>query len=129
MWSTSRPVLRAASCTGSAPSQLYGALRAKPAAILLLAEAGRELAGYGLAHVMPAADTWTADTWQTGALIGEIESLGVLPSYRAEDTGTRLLGELISQLSAAGVHHLVLGVLPGNIAAIRLYQRYGFRPT
>ncbi len=52
--------------------------------------------GYGLAPVVPAADSWTADTWQTGALIGEIESLGALP---------------------------------GNTAAIRLYQRHGFHPT
>ena len=42
---------------------------------------------------------------------------------------SRLLNELISQLAAAGVHDLVLGVLPGNTAAIRLYQRHGFRPT
>src|SRR5580693_1814595 len=34
---------------------------------------------------MPAADSWTADTWQTGALIGEIESLGVLPACRGRD--------------------------------------------
>jgi ribosomal protein S18 acetylase RimI-like enzyme len=28
-----------------------------------------------------------------------------------------------------GVRDLVIGVLPGNTAAIRLYQRRGFRPT
>jgi ribosomal protein S18 acetylase RimI-like enzyme len=115
--------------TWAVRSQLYRELLTKPGTILLLAEAGHELAGYGLAHVMPATVTWTADTWQTGALIGEIESLGVLPSYRGQGIGSRLLGELISQLAAAGVHDLVLGVLPGNTAAIRLYQRHGFRPT
>jgi ribosomal protein S18 acetylase RimI-like enzyme len=110
-------------------SQLYRELLAKPGTILLLADSGDGLVGYGLAHVMPAAGSWTADTWQTGALIGEIESLGVLPAYRGQGIGSRLLDELISQLAAAGVHDLVLGVLPGNTAAIRLYQRHGFRPT
>jgi ribosomal protein S18 acetylase RimI-like enzyme len=115
--------------TWAARSQLYRELLGKPGTILLLAEAGQELAGYGLAHVMPAGDTWTADTWRTGALIGEIESLGVLPAYRGQGIGSRLLDELISELTAAGVHDLVLGVLPGNTAAIRLYERYGFQPT
>jgi ribosomal protein S18 acetylase RimI-like enzyme len=110
-------------------SQLYRELLAKPGTILLLAGTGDGLVGYGLAHVMPAAGSWTADTWQTGALIGEIESLGVLPAYRGQGIGGRLLDELISQLDTAGVHDLVLGVLPGNTAAIRLYQRHGFRPT
>jgi ribosomal protein S18 acetylase RimI-like enzyme len=110
-------------------SRLYRELLAKPGTILLLAEAGHGLVGYGLAHVRPAAGGWTADTWQTGALIGEIESLGVLPAYRGQGIGSRLLDELISQLAAAGVPDLVLGVLPGNTAAIRLYQRHGFRPT
>jgi hypothetical protein len=32
-------------------------------------------------------------------------------------------------LAAMGVRDLVIGVLPGNTAAIRLYQRRGFRPT
>ena len=115
--------------TWAARSQLYRELLGKTGTILLLADAGHDLAGYGLAHVMPATGTWTADTWQTGELIGEIESLSVLPSYRGRGIGSRLLDELISQLAATGVHDLVLGVLPGNTAAIRLYQRYGFQPT
>jgi ribosomal protein S18 acetylase RimI-like enzyme len=115
--------------TWAARSQLYRELLGKPGTILLLASADGGLVGYGLAHVMPAAGTWTADTWQTGAQIGEIESLGVLPACRGQGIGSQLLDELISQLAAAGVHDLVLGVLPGNTAAIRLYQRYGFRPT
>ncbi len=115
--------------TWAARSQLYRELLGKPGTILLLADTGDELAGYGLAYVMPAAGSWTADTWQTGAQLGEIESLGVLPAYRGQGIGSRLLGELISQLAADGVHDLVLGVLPGNTAAIRLYQRFGFQPT
>jgi ribosomal protein S18 acetylase RimI-like enzyme len=108
---------------------LYGELLAKPDTVLLLAYAGDSLIGYGLAHVMAARDTWVADTWRTGDRIGEIESLAVLPQYRGSGIGTRLLDALEAELAAAGVHDLILGVLPGNTDAIRLYQRRGYRPT
>jgi ribosomal protein S18 acetylase RimI-like enzyme len=108
---------------------LYAELLAKPGTVLLLAYDRDRLIGYGLAHVMPAGDTWVADTWQTGPRIGEIESLAVLPEYRGSGTGTRLLETLETELAAAGVRDLILGVLPGNTDAIRLYQRRGYRPT
>jgi ribosomal protein S18 acetylase RimI-like enzyme len=115
--------------TWAARSALYAELLAKPDTILLLAGAGDSLVGYGLAHVMAAGDTWIADTWQTGARIGEIESLAILPEYRGSGIGTRLLDALEAELAAAGVRDLVLGVLPGNSDAIRIYQRRGYRPT
>jgi ribosomal protein S18 acetylase RimI-like enzyme len=115
--------------TWAARSALYAELLAKPDTVLLLACAGDSLVGYGLAHVMAAGDTWIADTWRTGARIGEIESLAVLPEYRGSGIGTRLLDALEAELAAAGVRDLVLGVLPGNTDAIRLYQRRGYRPT
>ena len=108
---------------------LYAGLLAKPDTVLLLAYDGSEPIGYGLSHVMAPAETWTADTWQTGDRIGEIESVGVLPAYRGQGIGTRLLDELERELAAAGVRDVVIGVVPGNTAAIRLYQRRGFRPT
>ena len=115
--------------TWKARSALYADLLAKPDTVLLLAHAGDSLIGYGLAHVMPARDTWVADTWQTSSRIGEIESLAVLPEYRGRGVGTRLLDALETELAAAGVHDLILGVLPGNTDAIRLYERRGYRPT
>lgn len=78
---------------------------------------------------MPASQTWVADTWQTGARIGEIESLAVRPSQRGQGIGTRLLTALESELRSVGVDDLILGVLPGNDAAIRLYERRGYRRT
>lgn len=108
---------------------LYAELLAKPDSVLLLASVGGVLAGYGLAHVTPAQDTWTADTWRTGARVGEIESLGVLEPFRGHGIGTLLLDGLEERLRADGVEDLVIGVVPGNTAAIRLYQRRGFLPT
>jgi ribosomal protein S18 acetylase RimI-like enzyme len=113
----------------AARRELYAELLAKPDTILLLARAGGALIGYGLAHVMPARDTWVADTWVTGQRVGEIESLAVMPEHRGAGIGTRLLERLERELEQDGVRDLVLGVLPGNAAAIRLYERRGYRPT
>jgi len=115
--------------TWAVRSQLYAELLAKPDTVLLLASADGAVIGYGLAHVSPASGTWVADTWQTGDRIGEIESLAIQPGYRGQGIGSRLLTALTAELATAGVRDLVLGVLPGNDAAIRLYQRQGFRPT
>jgi len=115
--------------TWAARSALYGELLEKPDTVLLLASVHGELAGYGLAHVMPVGETWVEDTWQTGERIGEIESLAVLPSHRGRGIGTQLLTGLESELQAIGVRDLIIGVLPGNEAAIHLYQRRGYRPT
>jgi len=115
--------------TWAVRSQLYAELLAKPDTVLLLASVDGAVIGYGLAHVSPASGTWVADTWQTGDRIGEIESLAVQPGYRGQGIGSRLLTALTAELATAGVRDLVLGVLPGNDAAIRLYQRRGFRPT
>jgi ribosomal protein S18 acetylase RimI-like enzyme len=69
------------------------------------------------------------DTWRTGDRIGEIESLSVLPEYRGSGLGTQLLDELESHLHNLGVDDLILGALPGNVDAIRWYERRGYQPT
>jgi ribosomal protein S18 acetylase RimI-like enzyme len=110
-------------------SALYGDLLAKADTVLLLAELDGVRVGYGLAHVLDAQDTWMPDTWVTGARIGEIESLSVLPAHRGRGIGTQLFDALEAELKEGGVEELMLGVLPGNAAAIRMYERRGFRPT
>ena len=108
---------------------LYNDILSKEGTVLLLASVGATLVGYGLAHVMPLEETWVADTWRTGPRIGEIESVAVLPDHRGAGIGTALLDGLESALADDGVTDLVLGVLPGNTQAIRLYERRGYRPT
>ncbi|PZS04873.1 MAG: hypothetical protein DLM56_04640 [Pseudonocardiales bacterium] len=108
---------------------LYETLLAKPDSVLLLAYDGPDLVGYGLAHVMDTADTWIPDTWKRGARVGEIESLAVRTASRGRGIGTALLDALHAALAANGVHDVILGVLAGNHAAQRLYERHGYRPT
>jgi ribosomal protein S18 acetylase RimI-like enzyme len=109
--------------------KLYAELLAKPDTVLLLAAAADALVGYGLAHVMPAEETWVPDTWVTGPRIGEIESLAVLPEHRGRGLGTELLDRLERELREQGVADVVIGVLPGNEGAVRMYERRGYRPT
>jgi ribosomal protein S18 acetylase RimI-like enzyme len=109
--------------------KLYAVLLAKADTVLLLATTGDALVGYGLAHVMPAEETWVPDTWVTGSRIGEIESLAVLPEHRGRGLGTELLGRLERELREQGVADVVIGVLPGNEGAVRMYERRGYRPT
>jgi ribosomal protein S18 acetylase RimI-like enzyme len=109
--------------------KLYAELLAKPDTVLLLATAADALVGYGLAHVMPAEETWVPDTWVTGPRIGEIESLAVLPEHRGRGLGTELLDRLERELREQGVADVVIGVLPGNEGAVRMYERRGYRPA
>jgi ribosomal protein S18 acetylase RimI-like enzyme len=108
---------------------LYEELLAKTDTLLLLAFVDEAAVGYGLAHVLPVDETWIPDTWETAARIGEIESLSVLPAYRGSGLGSELLNRLEQHLHATGVEDLILGALPGNTGAIRLYERRGYQPT
>ena len=97
--------------------------------VLLLARYGDEVVGYALGYTMPASSTWLADTWVTDELVGEVESLSVLPAHRGRGLGSRLLEDLHEQLRERGAVDLILGALAGNVDAIRLYERHGYRPT
>lgn len=43
--------------------------------------------------------------------------------------GSELLERLESHLRTLGVDDVILGALAGNVDAIRLYERRGYRPT
>jgi ribosomal protein S18 acetylase RimI-like enzyme len=109
--------------------ELYEELLAKPDTLLLLAFVGDTAIGYGLAHAMAVEDSWIPDTWKTGSRIGEIESLSVLPEYRGSGLGSVFLEQLEQHLRDVGCTDLILGVVPGNADAIRLYERRGYQST
>jgi len=115
--------------TWSERRALYLALFDKPDTLLLLARDGDELIGYALTHVLAVQDTWVPDTWRTGARIAEIESLAVTEARRGEGVGGALMDAVEREFAIRGIDDVILGVLPGNVDAIRLYERRGFRPT
>jgi ribosomal protein S18 acetylase RimI-like enzyme len=108
---------------------IYEELFAKPDTVVLLAEVDGALVGYAVAHVMPVRETWIYDTWETGDQIGELEAIGVLPEHRGKGIGSALLDAVDREFEALGVRDVILGVLPGNTDAMRLYARRGFTPT
>jgi len=107
----------------------YERLFEREGTVLVLAHVDGELAGYGLAHVLAVEETWIPDTWETGAAIGEVESLSVAPAHRGAGIGSALLEALEAALREQGVEDLIIGALPGNDGAVRLYERRGYRPT
>lgn len=110
--------------------QLYTELLARPAAFLLLAGFGAELAGYALGYVRnDTDDDWVSDTWDLDGPIGELESLSVLPVHRRKGVGGALLTAADLEFTRLGVRNQILGMLPGNSTAMRVYQRHGYRPT
>jgi ribosomal protein S18 acetylase RimI-like enzyme len=108
---------------------LYAELFRKPETFLFLARARGELVGYALGHVLGSAESWWSDTWQTRERVGELESISVLPDHRGAGIGSALLDAVEAEFARIGVDDQVIGVLPGNVEAIRLYERRGFRPT
>jgi ribosomal protein S18 acetylase RimI-like enzyme len=108
---------------------MYEELFRRPDTFLFLASDGDRLIGYALGHVTPVEETWIADTWVTGKRIGELESISVLPEYRGQGLGSRLLDEVDREFDSLGVEDVVIGLLPGNEGARRLYERHGFRPN
>jgi ribosomal protein S18 acetylase RimI-like enzyme len=109
--------------------KLYEGLLRKPDTLLLLADDPHELVAYGLAHIAHAGETWVGDTWETGERVGEIESLSVAAAHRGRGLGDCLLRALETHLEAQGVRDLIIGLLPGNTGALRLYERHGYRPS
>lgn len=59
--------------------------------------------------------------------IGSIQNIGIVPSQRGGGLGSVLIEQALSGFEAAGACHVTLEVTAENIAAIRLYQRLGFR--
>lgn len=58
---------------------------------------------------------------------GNINNVGVLPEYRRMGIGYGLLSELIRYSGKCGITLLTLEVRESNLAAIALYEKFGFK--
>jgi len=84
------------------------------------------------------ATSTTETSWQPCGTIqglmvspreGAIQNLGVHPNFRDQGIGRGLLVQALRGFRAVGCTHAQLEVTVQNAAAIRLYERIGFRRT
>jgi ribosomal protein S18 acetylase RimI-like enzyme len=109
---------------------MYERLLAEPhGSFLLLAERGEDLVGYAMVAVEPVDGSWLQDTWRTGPLFAEIETMAVTAAARGQGAGGRLLERIDEELGRAGIRDVLVGAFAANAGAIRLYERHGFRPA
>lgn len=53
--------------------------------------------------------------------------MALLKEYRGNGIGTSLMNELFKEAKQRGIRRLSLSVDPGNIPAVKLYERFGFK--
>ena len=58
--------------------------------------------------------------------LGAIQNVGVTPAHRNGGVGTALLRQAMQGFQRAGLSRVYLEVTAENVAAIRLYRRFGF---
>ncbi len=62
------------------------------------------------------------------AYAAELTTMHVLPAYRNQGIGRRLIGAVVAHLQAQGATALMLWTLAPNTGARRFYERLGGRP-
>lgn len=97
-----------------------------PRSFLLLARSGQRLVGYAVVRVMESGPELN-DAWRVPKTIAEIETMLVSAEFRGAGLGSRLLDEIDAELGRHGISEVMVGLMPGNDGAKRLYERRGFR--
>jgi ribosomal protein S18 acetylase RimI-like enzyme len=107
-------------------SASYREWLADPRSFVLLARADDRLVGYALVRVMEAGPE-LADSWRVPEVIAEIETMLVTAEARGAGLGSRMLDEIDAELEHQGITEVIVGLMPGNDGAQRLYERRGFQ--
>ena len=92
-------------------------------ALVLVAEAGGAVVGYAYAAL--EGPDWMALRGAAGVL----HDIVVDETRRGEGAGRRLLEAVLAALAARGAPRVVLSTAAKNVAAQRLFEEAGFRPT
>ena len=105
--------------------RLYLELFEEPDTFVLLAERDGRPVGYTMNHLRRAPD----DSWDTSDVIGEIETLVLLPEARGDGLGTALMDATEDELARRGAVTVLTAVLEGNERTREFYLRRGMKPT
>lgn len=89
--------------------------------VIFLAVTGAEMVGT-VQFVSHHTDRDLAD----GERVAYLQALEVRPEYRQQGIGNALLKAVATEAGQRGFDRLTLMVDPTNIAAIRLYEKWGF---
>lgn len=92
---------------------------------VVVAEAKEQLIGYAFVRVRDNR----SDTWVVDSRVAEIETLCIMPDYRGQHVGERLLDFVYAELENHGVQQVSLQVIASNSGAARFYSEQGFDPT
>ena len=90
---------------------------------LLVADAGDAIVGYAYGTLEERDWNLLLDAH------GAIHDVFVVGSKRRTGTGKRLTQALIVELERLGAPRIVLGTMVSNLAAQKLFESLGFRPT
>ena len=90
----------------------------------LVAEEDGALLGYAMVRIHEGPD----DSWALEDRYGEVWTLLVAEHARNRGLGGALLDAVDAELARRGIHDLMIGVMEGNDAARRLYERRGLVP-
>jgi ribosomal protein S18 acetylase RimI-like enzyme len=107
-------------------SSEYREWLADPRSFLLLARADDRLIGYAVIRVMEAGPE-LMDSWRVPEAVAEIETMLIAAEFRGSGLGSRLLDEIDAELERQGISEVIVGLMPGNDGAQRLYERRGFQ--
>ena len=67
------------------------------------------------------------DAWIVPETVAELMTLVVTDGRRGEGIGGRLLDEMDAELERQGIDEVLVGLIPGNDGAQRLYESRGFK--
>jgi ribosomal protein S18 acetylase RimI-like enzyme len=85
-------------------------------------EGADDVVGYAMCRLLPSGPTF-----DLGPVRGDVESLAVSAAARGAGVGTALLSAVRAELERRGCRHWSISVATDNAAAVRLYERFGFR--
>lgn len=89
--------------------------------LLLVAKIDNAVVGFAFASIFRNYPLNVSKT------IGAIDDVYVLPEFRGKGIGKKLAVECLNKMKAASVKAVTLQVLTENKAAIRLYEKLGFK--